>query len=140
MSNHIESAYKTLAGLEHKGIWLEVSEVLLQNQLVFVRLIGDRASREPEWWLVKSAFENYQSAREAELAKANLTGEELTAAEKAAAELNEKANKNAADTAGKIYDALDKKRLVLVKLASAEEGGYLCCTELRIQSGNPNVR
>lgn len=134
----IASAYEILKGHQHTGIWLEVSEVLLQGQLVFVKLIGDKAPYEPDWWLIESTFDAHRLARdESEKLKPQDPDEE---AAKKAAELTEKAAKNAADLAKSLYDALDKKRLVLAKLAAVKEGKYLCATEIRIQSDKATTR
>lgn len=41
-------------GPEHEGIWLEVTNTRLEGTELRVQLRGDKADKEPVWWLVEA--------------------------------------------------------------------------------------
>ena len=114
------SSTKTFTEEEKRqsSIWLEVTNVRLEDKRVELQLKGDRADREPVWWEVDLVTAGFGEA-----------GKEVTKA---------KPDPNAAYKA--IADGLDKKKLVLAKLAIDAPTATLKCTSIRVQYAESTSR
>jgi hypothetical protein len=124
----------------HNSIWLEVSNVRLENKSLQVQVKGDKADREPVWWKVDLKEAGY--------------GEGVGTTEE------KKPDPNAAYRT--ISEGLDKKKIVLARLmfiekksktketsktdeiSNTEESpkikGTLKCTSIRVQYSESNSR
>jgi hypothetical protein len=124
------------------GIWLEVSAVRRQGNRVYVQLSGDKEDREPVWWPVSDTI---AAADEADKKGQEVGTPEDPEKRKAANEAWDKADSKAATLSSNLFDAREKKRLVLARLEIAKNSAnhpldYLHCKEIRIQSADSGNR